>query len=703
VSYFPSRREVEVEIEIISRFASQRRLNKHFPFVQSSNNNNNNNMDGSDEYFGTLGGSLMKDLLADLQVDDNDWSLEQLEKELASLDQHEPAVAGLQQQSFPSFDAASLVVDAQGVSSLFPTSNGTAAAVPPPGMGGVDVGGGADAWSLSLQNFTSLSLQDDFLAADSAKKQNQSRPPPPPPGMALDEAEDYDIKEKPVIAPPPGLMGSGPATTAPPLAQNEPEVPAAQRFPKTPQNSVNIGAATQDTSAIRDAILAAVRPLAEKNEMQVAPSNFGPQMDSFAVPPQGLGGPQPQGLVSPPLGMPFMGLASHGMVPMGVPQAMPVPGMPMQTPPHAVVVVGAAVPSGGPAWHTPHHSAPLPQQRSLPAKVFCNPLPAAPPIPATALETPYMSGRDIAYVVHSILKPVLAETVTEDDYFIQYLKRRMGGPQANPVTPKKPRDITSEMSSREIKSKEWASEKSTLGHVTKSNVARPRALIATPQTAPSEQDNEHQKQRANLWKARVYCDQAYQAFQKVVDIWRAANPGGGIPPQVQIHLAKLMKCMGIVRDNEKKVYTVDTEALKLLAKLGKGRALISRVLEQALLPPNAVQAFLPVVLSVAIPLSNTVKIADSSSQPIEDVTVDRLFRAMTGIILKLNVSSDTLVKCLEAVQSHGKSSISSPPRMECVHALLQKGAMVVGQEQDEAVKAAWSTTESQFMAILQGA
>jgi hypothetical protein len=161
--------------------------------------------------------------------------------------------------------------------------------------------------------------------------------------------------------------------------------------------------------------------------------------------------------------------------------------------------------------------------------------------------------------------------------------------------------------------------------------------------------------------------------------------------------------MGIVRDNEKKVYTVDTEALKLLAKLGKGRALISRVLEQALLPPNAVQAFLPVVLSVAIPLSNTVKIADSSSQPIEDVTVDRLFRAMTGIILKLNVSSDTLVKCLEAVQSHGKSSISSPPRMECVHALLQKGAMVVGQEQDEAVKAAWSTTESQFMAILQGA
>ncbi len=39
-----------------------------------------------DDYFASLGGSLMKDLLDDLQVDENDWSLEQLEKELKSLD-----------------------------------------------------------------------------------------------------------------------------------------------------------------------------------------------------------------------------------------------------------------------------------------------------------------------------------------------------------------------------------------------------------------------------------------------------------------------------------------------------------------------------------------------------------------------------------------------------------------------------------------
>jgi hypothetical protein len=398
----------------------------------------------------------------------------------------------------------------------------------------------------------------------------------------------------------------------------------------------------------------------------------------------------------------FMPGPPHGMVQMGVPMHMPPPGpgVPMPPPP-AGIIVGTTIPSGGPAWQTPLPVPPSPQPMAPPqAKVFCNPFLAAPPIPASALETEYMSARDIAYVVHAILKPVLAEPVSEDDYCIQYLKRRMGGAQANPFTPKKPRDMNSEMTSRETKSKEWASEKSTLGHVTKSNVARPRALIAMPQPTPANQDNEHQKQRANLWKARVYCDQAYQAYQKVVDIWRTANPGGGVPPQVQLHLAKLMKCMGIVMDNEKKVYTVDSEALKLLSKLGKGRTLISRVLEQALLPPNVVQALLPTLLSVVIPLPNTTKRSDSSP-PVEDFTVDRLFRSITGIIVKLNVPSSTLVKCMESVLSHGKVSISSPPRMECVHALLQKGGMVVSQDPSDEIKLAWGNAESHFVSLLQ--
>ncbi|KAG7361036.1 hypothetical protein IV203_036136 [Nitzschia inconspicua] len=684
-------------------------------------------MDG-DEYFGTLGGSLMKDLLADLQVDDNDWSLEQLEKELASLDQQETATPSLQPIGFPNFDAASLVVShaqERSAASLFPPSMADTAP-PPPGMGGVGVGDGTDAWSLSLQKFTALSLQEDFLAADSARKQNEKRPMPPPGLVALDGAEEYDITEKPAIAPPPGMGAAtaGDQIVLPPVGplleeMLQPPVPQPQSFPKTPQNSISVGGvASQDSSAIRDAILAAVQPLERKGDTSddepLPPSNLSSRMETTVPPvvspmvhldPNNI----PSGpMVHPPGPMPtphgqFMPHPPQGMIQMGVPMPMPLPGhgAPIASLP-AGVIVGAAVPSGGPAWQTPRPLLPPPQPMvPPPSKIFCNPFPGAPPIPASALETGYMSARDIAYVVHSILKPVLAEPVSEDDYFIQYLKRRMGGAQGNPFTPKKPRDMNSEMMSRETKSKEWASEKSTLGHVTKSNVTRPRALIAMPQPAPTDQDNEHHKQRANLWKARVYCDQAYQAYQKVVDIWRAANPGGGVPPQVQLHLAKLMKCMGIVMDNEKKVYAVDSEALKLLSKLGKGRTLISRVLEQALLPPNAVQALLPVLLSVIIPLPNTIKKGDSD-QFVDDFTVDRLFRAITGVMVKLILSGTTLVKCLEAVLSYGKSSISSPPRMECVHALLQKGGMVVGQDPSVEVKSAWGNAETQFTSLLQG-
>jgi hypothetical protein len=160
-------------------------------------------MDSStDEYFGTLGGSLMKDLLAGLQVDDNDWSIEQLEKELDSYE-NQPS---LFQQPLPSLNAASVVVShsQQRSSSILPMLSqvNTTAPLPPPGIGSSNT---ADAWSLSLQNFTSLSLQADFLAADSARK--QTRPSPPPGMAALVGAEDYDIQEKQVVAPPPGLLG----------------------------------------------------------------------------------------------------------------------------------------------------------------------------------------------------------------------------------------------------------------------------------------------------------------------------------------------------------------------------------------------------------------------------------------------------------------------------------------------------------------
>jgi len=702
----------------------------------------------TDEYFGTLGGSLMRDLLADLQVDDNDWSLEQLEKELASLD-HEPS---LEQKPLHSLNAASLIVShAQERSSSITTMSPpgtTTITLTPAGLADT-----TDAWSLSLQKFTSLSLQDDFLAADSARKQNQSQDPTSHGISSLLGAEDYDIKEKQILVVPPGLGGAG---------ADVKHSTSQQDIITSSQNSISIGAENTKISTNTTFLgnQAVQRPEIDTNNQHVTdetkkidpifglnssslpskidqtqkdipmadatfpannaignlptansipPTDMVPTRGNVILPPQQQGNmiqPHPQGV---PLGLHVQHappIAVSMQMPMNVPPTM---GITVSAPPTGVVV-GAAMSNSGPAWQNPRVVPLLPLQspQQYQIKVFCNPYPSAPPIPATALISSCMSSRDIAYVVHAILKPVLAAGISEDDYYLQYIKRRVGCSQANPINPKRVKDINHEMVSRQSKSKEWASEKSVLGHVTKSNIARPRALIATPQPSADE-DNTEQKQRANLWKSRVYCDQAYQSFQNVVDIWRLSPPGGGIPPQVQLHLVKLMKCMGIVLDSEKKMYTVGGGVLKLVVKLRKGRTLISRVLEQALLPPNAVQVLLPALLETITLLSmssNENGSNDAAKQTgngiiVEDPSIERLFRAMIGIILQLKINGDTLLKCFQIFLSHGKAAFSTKVRMECLHSLLQKGASVIPQSPSEVTKAAWGNAEQKFMLLLQ--
>ena len=104
----------------------------------------------------------MKDLWADLQAGDTEeekmsWSLEQLERELAHLEDEGPETTQLPPPGMPS--AASLVVSHAQERMAYETPT-----VLPPRVSA------ADAWSLSLQNFTS-SLEQDFLAADSARRQ----------------------------------------------------------------------------------------------------------------------------------------------------------------------------------------------------------------------------------------------------------------------------------------------------------------------------------------------------------------------------------------------------------------------------------------------------------------------------------------------------------------------------------------------------
>ena len=129
-------------------------------------------------------------------------------------------------------------------------------------------------------------------------------------------------------------------------------------------------------------------------------------------------------------------------------------------------------------------------------------------------------------------------------------------------------------------------------------------------------------------------------------------------------------------------YFVDEMALSLLLKLPKGQTLLARILEQALLPPKAVQALLPVALSVAI------------HSPLDEV---RLFRSFATVITTLpNMDQTCLLESVKAVQH--TDALSSTSRMECIHALLQRGHVL--STQDASFAPEWERTEQEFMKLL---
>ena len=693
-----------------------------------------------DDLFQSLGGSLMKDLLADLQGDEgegNGWlSLEQLEKELSQLDDNSapagPAFGGLPLPPAPT--AASMVVSQQQQQQQQP-------------MQGVGLLGDvtvttapAEAWKEQLQKITAMSLDQDFLAADTVRKQQQAAAPQLPPGF-LAEAQDYDEKEKATIMPPPGLGGALPgvpaaATVVPLVPEGRPMPKTPQnsvsiddqdnqkfrqesRMPKTPRNSVIVGSSEDSAGMEKDVpVMKKVSILKREPipEEQQAPSEQ-PTVptkspgSSMVVPPQGRQ-PQmmPQGMGMPPPHMTMQGMPVHGMPPMGM--------IPQQG---GMMIPPVAMPAGGPAWQSTPPPPPPPRMR-----VFCNPNPSAPPIPAHVLESRWMKSRDITYIVHSMLKPVLVAGFSDKDYDIQWLYRQSGGrpagPQPRPKKGKKGEDpnvdiIQKEMESRAKKSKEWAAKQAVLGAVAKANVTRPRALIASPVMSQENQDNSEsaseQKQRARLWKARIYCDQAYQAYLTVVDIWAQAAPGT-VPPQVHAPLIKLMKCLGTVPVSTSEESTsaegggefrVDATVLELFLKLSKGRTLFARIVEQALLPPSAVQAVLPVALKVLYNLPPPSDNKSSASAYGGDMTDDRIFRALSSVIQTLpNLYGDVVLNSLKVMKNNSEAALSSTARMECLHSLLQRGSSMAASDDPEleAYKAKWTETESSFMNILSG-
>lgn len=605
----------------------------------------------------------MKDLWADLQAGDTEedeammgWSLEQLEKELAHLeDDGPPTPSQMPPPGMPS--AASLVVShaqdrlAQegGVTTTTATSTTVSA---------------ADAWSQSLQNFTALSLEQDFLAADSARKQTTTAIP----GIddeLLRNVQEYNVTEVATVQAPPGMTPSRPpgmpspaqkkniTKTIPeqkdipvpllvPEANETPEEspmpPPPRRLPPTPQNSQ-----------------ASFPP-------HVPPTPQNSRQNSTV----GLESPIPQQklpVVIPPA------LAQQILPPVVIQQQPPL--LVVATPPKQQQQQQQLVP----AWQT----QPVAPRRP----VYCQPDPMAPPIPSAALESSLMKARDVAFVLHSMLKPILIAGVSPDDYDMMLWQRRSGQVKQSQKTPASAKKFEKEMESRSKRSKEWTAEHSTLGHTAKSDVSRPRALIAV-HTA-EDTTSAPNKERASLWKARLYVDQGYQAYHAVVDVWREAPPGT-VPREIQPHMVKLLKCLGVKLEKPPSTYTVDESALSLLLKLPKGQTLLARILEQALLPPNAVQALLPVALSIAI-----------HSPFVNDICNIRLFRAFSRVVTTLpNMEPSCLLESVKAVED--PDALKSTARMECIHALLRRGSAL--SQQDAAFAPEWNKAEEAFMKLL---
>jgi len=348
----------------------------------------------------------------------------------------------------------------------------------------------------------------------------------------------------------------------------------------------------------------------------------------------------------------------------------------------ALTAVPVAVPMPR-AWQ----GSPMPVPPPRP--VYADPHPDAPPIPANTLATPFMSVRDISYVVHSILKPILAIGISPFDYDQVFWRRR--GQGLRPGKKSKGVDkLEKEMKSRSEKTEEWSNQHATLGKTAKTNVARPRALIAQP--IPNEgTPGGEEKQRQTLWKARIYCDQAYQAYMHVVETWESSS-GTAVPANLQSHLVKLLRCLGISfkddKDDHHPVYSIDPSGLSLLLKLAKGRVLLARLLEQALLPPASVQVLLPPALQV---------LYEAKQDPVDD----RVFAAWARVINSLpDLSGTCILEALKVIQKNANAALSSTSRMQTVHGLLRRGSMLAASEPDFAPK--WNEMESEFMKIIGG-
>ena len=254
-------------------------------------------------------------------------------------------------------------------------------------------------------------------------------------------------------------------------------------------------------------------------------------LQARGVPPnviaQQMAALQQRGLIPPP----NQGMPGRGMMPRG-PRGQPARGQPAPAPSvfknKDFPSLGGEAKEGDKDGDKPIIDAPKPpqpsQQQMRPNIMYNNP--AAGPIPGSSLASTLMEARDITYVVNGMLRGTqMDDPFRQDHYYVNYeegarasMAAALGGlipPQFMPATPlPAPIGIKKKIEQAQIRrttniekrTKKWEGDKSVLGHVSKSDVSKPRALLAIPtlkQESADLADEEEKVRRARGGERRA--------------------------------------------------------------------------------------------------------------------------------------------------------------------------------------------------------
>jgi len=382
---------------------------------------------------------------------------------------------------------------------------------------------------------------------------------------------------------------------------------------------------------------------------------------------------------------------------------------------------------------------------------FQDPSPNAPSVPATAIKCNSMSSRDLCHVLHSMMRPLLTFENVLDAYNADYYRwsyddrksRNLLFNNNGPGNKNLPNPVWKETKIKaqamedkfrdtvEKRADEWSKEKQALGRMTKVNVKRPRALLATNSLSVNaesrmasgvvnEEENEEDKQRAFLWAARVAIDKGYLAYLNLVELRRLlqSRPGDALGSDNQVenrkeellhdveeNVIKLHSAFGVTKVNS--ILEVNETVLSRTLTLPKGRMLLSRVIDEGVLPhPSACRLLSVAIKIIFLSVSN----ADLSVAP--PAGEDRLLRSLTGLVQTVRPSVDAanLLTCLTSVIDAKKVMVEKKKSMktvlagkrtlmELLHAVFTRGGEVcVGEYEVE-----WKTKESSFLSILSEA